>query len=175
MIQRSFNAQPHFIPIQSPQPCSERRNGNGPNIVFLYDLYQINQPAFNIFNTAFSPPMTFGRKIDNPPWQYQLSCFKSKHFPRLYDFLFTRLLIRLEILRIFIFKLQRDTTPHNTNTIYGIHQGFGITLKNIASFKFNHDQSLQYKASFAWNFNILSGYTRDSFNPALIYPAVSTF
>jgi len=62
------------------------------------------------------------------------ACPEHKHSSGL-DFLTaTGCNIGFKVFGPYFLELERDTTPHNHYTIYGVHKGFGIYFKDIPFF-----------------------------------------
>jgi hypothetical protein len=112
------------------------------NVARTNFINQRCKPGFYVFNSALSPPVTLGRKIDNVLRIRESTSFEDEHAARLHLVAVARGGIGPKILRERILKLKSDSAAHNTHAVYGINQGLDVFSKNVPSFVFDHSISV---------------------------------
>src|ERR1700722_10024029 len=121
----TFDSVPHIGPMKSPETAAQWRHRDRTDLAGLNLVDKSDEAGLDVFHPAFPAPVAFGRKIDDV-FRTHHARLKYEHAPRLDLLSFASSHVRLEVVGEGILELKRDSSAHDSYTIYGVHQRLDV-------------------------------------------------
>ena len=113
-----------------PQPSGGR--GDRREVELEDDPDQVVETATDVVELRRGPPVLLGGKIDDVLGERHRPYRYYEHLTDLYIAFPASALVGLTIFGVSTLELECDTLPHDTHRIDGVHERFGIGLKQVS-------------------------------------------